>query len=539
MIKWMKNNFVLSALGALLLYAGWPPSPIPITLFFAFIPWLIIKKRMADADKSSFRFATVMLPGLLLFNIATTWWVIIASIEGAVAMLLFNTLLMGIPWMLSFKMQKRYGEARSQWWIVIFWLGMEYFHHHWDGNWPWLTLGNGLANAPKWVQFYEFTGTAGGSLWILCANMAFYYFIIKPEKVKIWKPAAILFVPFLISMAILASAGQKYKTDGVEVVVVQPSFNPYTEKYNRNPALSIPPNEQLEQAIKLAEKTMTPNTKLVVFPETMLVGNFNESYARNESMIIRLQVFSKEHNNVAVVAGAETYELIYSKGRPVVAANLVDSNGVWSVYYNTAYIVDSTGPSKPYHKSLLVPGPEGKPFGELMDFLGVDFGNAMGGLGSSKEPEVFNGGNNIKVGPIICYESVFGDYIRKYINKDANLLAIITNDAWWDNTDGHKQHLLYGALRTIETRRFMVRSANTGISAIIDPLGNIVQSSDWYEKKAIKANVHLLTGKTFFVSYGDIIGYFTLWLTIIALSVLFIIWCHDWVVRPRKNMRQM
>ena len=126
-----------------------------------------------------------------------------------------------------------------------------------------------------------------------------------------------------------------------------------------------------------------------------------------------------------------------------------------------------------YHKAKLVPGVETLP--SFLNFMGKwfeDFGGISGTLGRDSERKVFvPWDNHFKAAPIICYESIFGDYITEYVRKGANILTIITNDGWWGNTPGYKQHMNYARLRAIETRKWVARSANTGISCFIDPVG--------------------------------------------------------------------
>lgn len=133
--------------------------------------------------------------------------------------------------------------------------------------------------------------------------------------------------------------------------------------------------------------------------------------------------------------------------------------------------------------------------------------------------------NTVPVGCAVCYESVYGEYYTEYIRKGAKAMTIITNDAWWGNTPGYRQHLSYASLRAIETRRAIARCANTGISAIISPSGKITQSTDWWEPAVIEGEVPLRNDITFFVAHGDITGRistFIFCLLLLSLAVRFI-----------------
>jgi len=124
---------------------------------------------------------------------------------------------------------------------------------------------------------------------------------------------------------------------------------------------------------------------------------------------------------------------------------------------------------------------------------------------TQEDREVLWLNKNTGTAPIICYESVYGEYVTGYVDNGAKFLSIITNDAWWGDTEGHRQHLSYAKLRAVENRRFVARSANTGISAIINSRGDIVKSLGYEKRGAIVGQVGIQNEKTFYVKYGDYI----------------------------------
>ena len=130
-------------------------------------------------------------------------------------------------------------------------------------------------------------------------------------------------------------------------------------------------------------------------------------------------------------------------------------------------------------------------------------GGAVGSYGGQTEPSVFYSQSGIGVTPAVCYESIWGGWIARSVRKGSQFIAIITNDGWWENTSGKDQHLDYAKLRAIETRRWVCRSANTGISAFINQRGDIVKQTQWWTKTAIKQNINLNSDITFYVKYGD------------------------------------
>ena len=116
--------------------------------------------------------------------------------------------------------------------------------------------------------------------------------------------------------------------------------------------------------------------------------------------------------------------------------------------------------------------------------------------------------NGYTIAPAICYESIYGEFMSNYVRNGANLICIITNDGWWKKTPGHKQHMNYARLRAIETRTWVARSANTGISCFIDPYGNVFNPQPYNTAAAIKLTISRPVYKTFFVHYGDVLSKF-------------------------------
>jgi apolipoprotein N-acyltransferase len=178
--------------------------------------------------------------------------------------------------------------------------------------------------------------------------------------------------------------------------------------------------------------------------------------------------------------------------------------------YNTAFQLNNQENIQIYHKSKLMVGVEKMPFPSILKYFekfARDLGGTVGSLGIDDDRLVFyNTDSSFKVAPVICYESVFGEFTTGYIKNGANFIAIITNDGWWGDTPGYKQHLIYGALRAIETRRSIARSANTGTSCFINIKGEISQPTNWWEEAVIQQTIELNEEQTFYVKHGNFIG---------------------------------
>jgi apolipoprotein N-acyltransferase len=167
---------------------------------------------------------------------------------------------------------------------------------------------------------------------------------------------------------------------------------------------------------------------------------------------------------------------------------------------------------------MLVPGVETLPwFLKFLDKWFEKFGGTTAGYAKQKERTVL-AANEFKIAPAICYESIYGEFMSRYIRNGADLICIITNDGWWKNTPGHKQHMNYARLRAVETRTWVARSANTGISCFIDPNGKVIDPQPYNTTAAIKLAVTTAGhSKTFFVRNGDVLSKIMTGLSILLL----------------------
>jgi apolipoprotein N-acyltransferase len=154
----------------------------------------------------------------------------------------------------------------------------------------------------------------------------------------------------------------------------------------------------------------------------------------------------------------------------------------------------------------------------LPELGGVNRGYSTKVVGTS----FLNAGSSNKIAPVICYESVFGEYIANHIRDGAGAIFIITNDGWWKNTNGYKHHLSYASLRAIETRRPVIRSANTGISCFIDIRGEIILKTEWWVPSVIKSKFNYENRLTPYVRFGDYLLYIACVISILTLAMVFI-----------------
>lgn len=496
---------ILSLLSGLLLWFSWPVSPYTLFIFIAFVPLLFVS---SFTEKKLLFFVYSYLT-MLIWNAGTTWWIWNSTGIGAIGAIIANSLLMTLPWYGFRIYNRKYGHLVGLASLIVFWMSFEYIHLNWQLSWPWLTLGNVFAIHPNWVQWYEVTGTSGGTLWVLIVNIILFM-IIKEAISRRWNGkviiSALLFLvtPFLISWLILnhLRTNEAKLSAKHDVVIVQPNIDPYTEKFGINSL-----NQQLNILISLSERKLDTNTALVIWPETALSASVGEDEIQNSLLYKPVLDFVNRHPKLTLLTGLETFKT-YGNQKITSTAQLDKNTGVYYDLLNAAVAIKSNQPLLFYTKAKLVPGVETLPdFLKWMGPVFEQFGGTAGGYAHSDSSSVFSEpGEPYITAPIICYESIYGEYVSTYVRKGANLLTIITNDGWWKDTPGYKQHLHYACLRAIETRRYVARSANTGISAVIDEKGQILQSRSWNTASFIKAKIPALTNITFYVRWGDILS---------------------------------
>lgn len=413
------------------------------------------------------------------------------------------------------------------WLLIPLWIAWEHGHTIWNASWTWLTLGNVFAFNHNWVQWYEFTGTSGGTLWILGVNIIVFQTIKNNSSLTllskpVLKIAAFIIFPILFSYLLLLFRTGVSETSShpVKVVVVQPNIDPYNDKFNSSF------ESQFSRSLKLLEGKVDDQTDYLVFPETFISENINER-AINTSIEISWfrDSLLKKHPRLKIIVGCSSYTFYDTENDKTLTARFDKDSGKYFDFFNTALQLDSGGIDI-YHKSKLVPGAEVLPFSFILkplENLALDLGGTTGTLGTQKERNVFENRSyhtyNISVAPIICYESVYADYVTGYVRNGAKFLFIITNDGWWENTPGHIQHLNYARLRAIENRRQIARSANTGVSCFIDEYGNMSQTTEWWKEAVIEKQLYPNSKLTFFSRFGDLLSY-----SAVTISILLIFW---------------
>ncbi len=522
----VRTHNLLQALAAsVLLGLAWYWH-LGILIFFGFVPLLLLEEkfRMSSDSKKRFRFSLLVYVSFLTWNILVTWWIVNASLGGALMAFFCNALLMTVVFVIYSRLRRRFTAPSGAWILIPLWIAFEYIHTLWDITWTWLSLGNVFAFHPQWIQWYEYTGVTGGSIWILAVNIFCYQLITKNEvrslrSSAILRLAALILLPMLLSRLLLLFP-ETEKSVTANVVLVQPNSDPYNEKF------STSYESQFIKMLKQVRGKVNAETDLLVLPETFVTGFVNDLNENELNSLPEVQAFRDSlihyFPKLRIITGANTFRYYTASERVSATARLDKRMGLYYDFYNSALYISATE-SFVYHKSKLVPGVEKMPFPWLMkplESFAIDLGGTVGSLGTQEVRSVFQDPEkSINIAPVICYESVYGDFMTGYMRQGAGLICIITNDGWWGDTPGYRQHLAYAALRAIEARRPIIRCANTGVSCFISSQGIISQATPYWEPAVISGQVSIHEQQTFFVKFGDLLAYSAVVISSVLIGV--------------------
>lgn len=503
--KQRRKERLLLILSGIILGISFPPFPFPFTLliFVGLIPYFIVIKRrttLASISRATFLFS-------LVFSLITIYWVGSWSSEAdpylmlaGVALLLVYPCVMLIPSTLFYLTKKVFPKFDAIWFFPLFWVTLEYLLTQTDLRFPWLLLGHGLAKFNLFIQGADIVGTNGLSLIAAYLNVLLFksFFEKNSEEKFRLKPLLIAVFIFLcmIIYGIYKTSTFRISERKVRIGIVQPNLNPWDKWSTGN--LS----DLLNMYLTLSQKCVDEGAEVILWPETALpVYAFGGTYPMVENSIYNFL----DTNHVSLLTGMP--DIIYDLNQNNIPEDSKYS-GPGNYYYRTYNAVLGLNPGsrsiQRYGKMKLVPLGERVPFVDQFAFLGdlLKWGVGITGWNIGKDTTVFKIKNEkidtIKVGGLVCYESVDPVFVTAFVQKGAELITVVTNDSWYGKSSGPYQHKDFAMLRAVENRRSVVRCANGGVSCIINAKGNILAETEMFEKTTLVGEVPLQDEKTFY-----------------------------------------
>lgn len=504
----LQIHIFYALLSGIMFSVGWLGGFFSLFLFLAFIPLLLIENDyyIRNNKKDNFQVFYFAFLAFSIRNIYALYGIGYTSITGAIIVIIYCTLIMSMTFWLIHII--RIALGRKSFFIVFLfiWVAFEYLTQEGEIDFPALNLGNGLADLVRFIQWYEYTGMYGGTIWILILNFVIYRIIISfqtrsgyAEKLFLFIGlVATVFIPPVFSDSLYNQ--QRKEGKKLNVAILQPNIDPFTEKFD-----GLSQQKQLDIVLEQI-KLLKNIPDLIIAPETLITEEIDLSSPETDQYLQQVR---------------KAVNLISDSTSTIIGANTIQQDDKDTLYFNSAVLMSGKKLFETYHKSKPVIGTEKMPFSEYFRFLDgllLDLGGYVGTNSKDRERNLLTTDkDSIKLGAVICYESIFGEFTGQLVKDGAELIVVITNDGWWKRASVYLQHFRYSRLRAIETRRWIVRSANTGISAIIDPNGNIIQATQGWENAVIEGQVMTGNGLTFYVLNGDFLAKTALFFSVLIL----------------------
>jgi len=387
--------------------------------------------------------------------------------------------------------------ARGIWLAPAFWVATEWLRAWLGAAFPWVLLGSSQTPVLPVAQLASVTGVYGLSALVALVGTAAAALAIRRDG-GTWRKV-LMTVLLLVAVATWGAwrLGRSELTTHGRPLRIGLLQGNVAQEAKTNPAFR---DAITERYITLSRQAIASGAQLVLWPEASTPFYFDIESAMAEPV---RRLAAQAH--VPFVVGTDELE----RGQ----------NGSPDRYYNTAVLVDANGKSREtYRKILLVPFGEYVPFKALLFFVGPLVEN-VSDFSAGTDPVVFDA-DGVRFSVAICYEAIYARMARTFVDRGAELLTTITNDAWFSTSSAAYQHFDQAALRAVEQGRYLVRAANTGFSGAVDPYGRVITRTKLFEAASVTVDVRLLSGRTIYGLTGDVVAYLALLLsaTVVAIA---------------------
>jgi apolipoprotein N-acyltransferase len=485
----------LAALSGVLLFLSFPKFGHGLVAWVALTPLLVA---LAEAPSPAHGFRLGYLTGAIA-SLGIVYWTSIVVVQfgglaepiGVAVMVLLCLALALFPSVFGWAMA-RWIRAHGPSAVLlapVAWVATEILRAHTLFDFSWCLLGYSQhANLPM-IQVARYAAVYGVSFVVAAVSAAIALCVVERRRGP--RTTALLATAGLVALVWMHGEwrlGQSVPDAGrVRVGLVQASIA-QDEKWDAAHAWA-----NVDRHLELTRRAAAEGARLVVWPESALPFLFDRVpvvAAQLRDLVQRHQIFLLFGNDDREEGAEDSDE----RGRIWVGAKMLDPAGRLALRY---------------HKIRLVP------FGEYVPIQSV---LTLGGRFSARlvqQAGDFTPGDEYALGAVdshplaafICYEAIFPDLVREFAARGAQLLVNITNDGWYGRTSAPYQHFAMAKFRAVENERYLVRAANTGISAVVDPRGRVVARTELFERTALVADVPLLTGSTFYTRHGDVFAW--------------------------------
>jgi apolipoprotein N-acyltransferase len=502
-----RRSLALAVLSGLLLAASFPGPGLSFLAWFALVPLLFALRDQSVRAGLLLGF----LFGLVFFCCTAYWVTYSIYVYGHVPLLPASLITLLLSVVLALFIAP-FGAAvvhvRTARPGIVFlaapavWVTMELARTHLLSGFPWVLAGYSQYRTLPVIQVADLAGVYGISFVIVLVNAAI------ADAISGRKRFAPLLTASMVLIAVLGYGHYRLNAEtgsgGITVTVVQGNIE---QDKKWDPAYQ---SEVFATYKRLTRKAMemeqTPD--LVLWPETATPFYYGGVGRTDAAMTKDLQQFVRAMNT-QFLTGSPTIE---TKGGRIVALR------------NSAFLLDREGgTSAVYHKMHLVPFGEYVPMKKVLYFMEKmvqGIGDFIPGTGYTVMKVRLPSGDAVAISTVICYEIIFPDLVRRFVNNGATVVTNITNDAWFGRTGAPYQHFSMAVLRAVENRVPIARAANTGISGFIDAQGRILETSPIFTETYLTRTLVPGSMKTFYTRYGDVFAWLCALGTIIAVIPL-------------------
>jgi apolipoprotein N-acyltransferase len=484
-----------------LLAASFPKFGLPGFAWPALAPLIVAVALRVKAPRytawAAFRLG--LATGLVFFSGALYWTVAVMTTYGglptAVAvgasglLALYLSLYVGIVAALIGSAVRRFGVG-GIWWTPVFWVAAEWTRGALFGGFPWTPLGSSQSTVLPVAQLAAVTGVHGISFLVALVGTAAAAVALTRRRVHLAAAAGVIVLLIAVTLAGSARISAHALTavgTPMRIGLVQGNI-PQDQKWDDRYRDAI-----ISRYVNLSRNAIAAGAQVVVWPEASTPFFLN----RESALSAPMRQLAAETRTPFVIGTDEA-----------------DGSSI----YNSAGVIRADGgPGPSYRKIHLVPFGEFVPLKKILFFIGP-LVEAVSDFSPGTEATVLDLGNGVRAGVSICYESIYPDLSRAFVGRGANLLMVITNDAWFGTSSAAFQHYEMGVMRAIENGRYLVRAANTGITAAVDPYGRVLVRAEMFDALSVTADVRLINStdaRTIYSRTGDLIAWISTAITLV------------------------
>ncbi len=510
------RKIFLSMFSGAMLGFSFPPFTFAPLACIGLIPLLLV---LDDLEKKPLRWIYL---AMLVFHLITLNWTggyahmkdPYMMIAGAVTMTV-HPVFYFLPLGFYFFLTKRLGTTFALAALPFLWTAYEYSHTLSEWSFPWVTLGNSQSHDLARIQFIEYTGVIGLSFWILVLNVLGFLlyksllingisFRSRSNVSLVVIILLIYFLPTIHGRIVLSNNSPNPQSSAsISVGMIQSNVDPW-DKWSNTGFEILQMYFSMTDSLVRLHSSNKPD--LILWPETAMPYYLLTQGNRSTLNLVREKV-----NELGVPILFGLPQAVYyddTTKAPPSAKRIASTGERYDAYNATAFIQPGVEEIPWYGKMKMVPIAERVPYADafyLFDFL--RWGVGIGGWQIGRDTVIFQEKKTgTKFSSMICYESVYPEFVASFVKKGAQFIAIVTIDSWWDHMSGAYQHHQYAIFRAIENRRWIARCAVGGFSSYIDPYGNVYDKTELFTKAVLSKTIERRTELTFYTRNGEWLG---------------------------------